>query len=357
VIKRFSAAAGIMLAAFLVLGAQNAFAQDTPKALGELLAGRGVSIDDSAANPGLTLLSGSRIKTTADGRAVLNLAGIGRVIVGPEAELQLNFDDKKITGSLQNGWAVVSSDKGVRVEIKTNDGLVVADGNQPSNLRIDTLGENTRVEAEGGATVKTEKKSEFVAAGEEVELTREAGDFVFGHRELQMASPSLGRTSFTEVLGVGVRGAFEQVTLNRTLAGASSGTVTGPEATRLTEIAQQTCADISPSPCQNCAVHPSIDGFVKAKAGCSVPFRVYFDNVGITSQVTVRPFFSSSCIRITPGNGQIVNVAPGGAAFFDLNASNCPRNANQLAQNSLLVISTSTCGSATVQVEWATPCR
>ena len=51
-IKRFSAAAGIMLAAFLVLGAQNAFAQDTPKALGELLAGRGVSIDDSAANPG-----------------------------------------------------------------------------------------------------------------------------------------------------------------------------------------------------------------------------------------------------------------------------------------------------------------
>lgn len=348
-----------MLAAFLALSAQSAFAQDTSKALGELMAGRGVSIDDSAANPGLTLISGSRIKTNADGRAVLNLSGIGRVTMGPEAELQLTFDEKKIGGSLQSGWAVISNSKGVRVEIETADGLVVADGDQPSSLRVDTTAGSTRVEAKGGASIKTEDKSEFVAAGEEVELTREGGLPSFGRRELQIATPSTGRAAFSEVLGVGMRGAFEEVTLDRTLAaaeralGGGSGPVTGPEVVRLTEIAQQTCGDISP-PCPPCRIFPDL---VKGKAGCSVAFRVYFENIFTTSQVSIRPFFSNACFRIVPGAPQTVQIAPGGAAFFELNALNCPRNANQFAQNSLIIITTNTCGTKTVQVEWATPCR
>jgi hypothetical protein len=283
--------------------------------------------------------------------------------MGPEAELYLTFSERKIGGELLNGWATVSAPKGVGVEIKTNDGLAIADGEQPSSLRIDVTGGNTRVEAEGGAKVTSGDKSEFVAAGEEVELTKgTAGGPVYARRMVEFSTPGEVEAGLGGVFKIGLRGSAEAVTLDRTLVGpplrtlgGGSSTVLGSETPRLTEIAQQTCPGDCPGVCPQCIVHPnSATGVVKAKAGCSVSFRVYLENVTTNTTVNVRSFFSNACFRISPPSAQI---GPGGAAFFTINAINCPRNAFQFAQNSMIVIQTSTCGSQTIQVEWATPCR
>jgi hypothetical protein len=344
-----------------VLSAGATLAQEPPQALGELLIARGVSVDDTAASAGLTLLSGSRVKTSADGRAVLNLSGIGRVTMGPEAELYLTFSDRKIGGELFNGWASVNASKGVGVEFKTRDGLAVADGKEASSLRIDVTGGNTRVEAEGGAKVTSGEKSEFVAAGEEVEVSKESGLPVYARRALSFTKQDGGDAGFGSVLSVGLRGAAQEVTLDRTLvgpptrvAGGGFTTVTGPETLRLTEVAQQVCGDPTP-PCPPCRILPEL---VKAKAGCVVPFRVSIEGATRECQVSVRAFFfGQACFQIQPAFPQLVQIPIGGAATFNLNAVNCPRNANQFARNSLIMINTNCCGVRTVQVEWATPCR
>ena len=93
---------------------------------------------------------------------------------------------------------------------------------------------------------------------------------------------------------------------------------------------------------------PSI---VKARPRASISFIVSNPG-GLPATVSVKPLFSSACFSIAPGFPQQVTIGAGQSVVFALNALNCPINARQFAQNSFIVIESSTCPPRSVQVEW-----
>ncbi|MCW5970303.1 MAG: hypothetical protein KIT57_17485 [Blastocatellales bacterium] len=346
--------------------APAAFSNSAP--LGELLAARGASVDDSIASPGLTLLQGSRVKTSAQGGAVLNLGRLGRVTLGPESELVLESSGNSLSGRLNSGWMIVSSPRGVGVAIKTADGFASADGAEASTLRIDVTQETTRVEAAGIASVQSGAMRQMVRAGEELEISRAATGALpeFSRYTVDSglaaaaaaAAERAAAASFSAALSTGVRAAFESITLDQTIAPAPTMSntlkpVSGDTPIITTPSQEITCGDFNEN-CVDCQVFPQL---VKAKAGCTLAFIVHLQNVLATSQVSVGPFMNGACFYIFPGAPQVVQIPPGGSYYFQINANNCTVAQTRSAANALIVIETNTCGTKYVQVEWATPCR
>jgi hypothetical protein len=356
------------LAAMPVLAQNNA--QSGPQPIGELLVAHGASVDGVPAAAGLTFVNGSRVKTEANGWATINLGRDGRIKIGPESEMLVTTSPAKIGGELLAGWAVVSASKGVEVAVKTADGLAVADGHQPTVLTIDVVAGNTRVESRGEAKVAAGAKTEAVAAGEEVTVARSAeaeGIASFSRRSLEdvraVSAPVVTASVATEMASLmasSVRQSISTITLNRASAtpnlAAGGRSINSTEALRVTG-AQAVDTGCSPIPCPNCQIEPVL---VKGKAGCVTNFNVRIDNIpaeDLPSVISVRPFFSGACFFIFPSSPQQITLPSGGVYPFSLNATNCPANANKQPQNSVILIQTSTCGTATIQVEWATPCR
>jgi len=350
----------------------TAMANPTSSASGELLVAKDVALNGAPGSSGLTVLSGSHIKTGLDGRVTVNLSKLGRVTLGPETEMVLTFSEGVVGGALLSGWMVISAPRGVRISHTTADGMIVADGAQSSLLTIDVTSGSTRVES-SGASVLSGNKKEVVAAGEELELSRPEGDPdpVFARRSLAASENGMATRSsmmeasgLTSLLTTVVRGAVEGITLNhsqipfredvRTLD-RTARHANSPDYMRLS-IAQHpptTCGEFNEN-CANCRINPL---FVLARAKCTTGFIVSFDNVNATSFVSAKPFFSSACFRISPAFPQQVQIPPGGFFPFTIDARFCPNNAGQLPSNSTIVIQTSTCGTRNVQVAWGVPCR
>jgi hypothetical protein len=341
--------------------------QSGPKPIGELLVARGASVDGVLATAGLTFVNGSRIKTDAGGWATVNLGRAGRIKLGPESEMVVTTAPEKIGGELVSGWAVVSASKGVEVAVKTADGMAVADGHQPTVLTIDVVAGNTRVESRGEAKVAAGAKTEAVAAGEEVTVSRSidaeglasfSRSSIEGVRTLSApVVPASIATQMASLTATSVRQSLSTITLNRAAAEpvAAGRSINSTEALRVTG-AQAVDTGCSPIPCPNCQINPLL---VKGKAGCVTNFTVFIANIpaGQDSVISVRPFFNGACFFIFPASPQKIVLPSGGSYPFTLNANNCPASANKQPQNSQIIIETSTCGTQIVQVEWATPCR
>lgn len=353
----------LLTAIAIVTLATGAFAD--PSQFGELLVAKGVTVNGTPATGGLTVVSGSAIATKSDGRAIVNLGKVGRVTLGSETQLILNFSEGKLSGDLVSGWAVVSAPRGVAISIKTSDGIATADGDNASNLRIDLTGGTTRVEADK-ATLTNGDKKEFVAAGEEIEFKLEDAGFVSVARrslEAPAAVPEVG--SIGDVIAASVRGAVESVILDRTLATAGSSTAASDVTrtayvndTKSTQLVEQvvTCGDFNEL-CGGLEIGCQILPFIiKAKAGCTLGFILSTSNVQIPTNVTIRPYMGSACFFLSPSYPQVVTIPPGGAYAGQINARNCPRNAYQFAQNKIIVAESDNCGTQYIQVEWATPC-
>lgn len=343
-----------------------AIANPASNASGELLVAKDVTLNGATASPGLTVLSGSRIKTNLGGRVTVNLSKLGRVTLGPDTEVVLTFSEGIVGGELLSGWMVISAPKGVRIAHLTADGVVVADGAQSSLLTIDVTSGSTRVES-SGANIFSGNKKEFVAAGEELEFSHSPvdSDSVIARRPIAASESSVANRSATEALGLaslltaGVRGAVEGLTLNhsrmpfragdrvldRTIKQASS-----PDYMRIRPVQEQiiTCGVFNEN-CAGCSINPEV---VIARPRRTTEFIVSFNKVKADSLVSVRPFFSSACFRITPAFPQQIPIPPGGATPFTINASMCPANAGRLPQNSLILIQTNTCGTRATQVIW-----
>jgi len=356
----------------------TAIADPTSNASGELLVAKEVTLDDAPASAGLTVLSGSRIKTGLGGQVTVNLSKLGRVTLGPDTEAVLTFSEGVVGGELLSGWMVISAPKGVRISHMTADGAVIADGSLSSLLTIDVTSGNTRVES-SGASVLSGNKREVVVAGEELEFSRPAGNLsrnenpVITRRPIAASESGIAPRSATEASGLTsllttvVRGAVEGITLNHSQAASLIGRngdrnldrtirqANSPDYMRLS-IAQQpptTCGEFNEL-CANCSIKPDL---IFARPKCLTAFVVKLNNVNATSLVSVRPFFNSACFRISPTFPQQVQIPPGGSYPFQISARFCPNNAGQLPQNSQIVIETSTCGKRNVQVAWGIPCR
>jgi hypothetical protein len=360
-------ALGFAVALVVAFASQTAIAADT-KETGELLVARKVTVNSTPATGGLTVISGSHIQTQIDGRAIVNLGKLGRIILGSESDLVLKFSAGKLSGDLTSGSAIINAPSGVEIAINTANGIVAADGEKASVMRIDLTGGTTRVESETTAKLTNGEKSEFVAAGEEIEFKPEESGIAIGRRPVE-SLPVTDVGGFGDVVASGIRGAIASLTLDRGIAISETSTRPTAELNQQ-ELAhdakdaqlveqQVSCGDVGNlcTPDQfnfeGCQMLPKV---IKAKAGCTLSFTLSTSNVGTRIAFTVRPFMSSACFRISPTYPQQVVLAPGESANGSINAKNCPKNAYQFAQNTLLVFESVQCGTQFVRVEWATPC-
>lgn len=153
----------------------TAFAQVSPKLVGQLSVRGQVALNGINTVSGATVFGGSQIKTGVNSSAIVSLGKMGQVDLEPESELILRVDAGIIGGHLRSGRAIISAPAGIAVNLATADGIAVSDGKEPSVLTVDVTSGNTRV-----ASVRSEAKvlvgnqAEIVAAGQEVSVGAQA---------------------------------------------------------------------------------------------------------------------------------------------------------------------------------------
>lgn len=168
--KALTVAAMMAVSSFYTLVGPSMLAQ-SPQTAGELSVTGSVMINGTAAISGATVFSDSKIKTSRNSAATVNLGKLGRVQLGPESEMTLQFVAGNIGGNLTSGRAVVNAPVGITVNVVTADGVATADGKQAVTLMIDVTCGNTRVAAtRSAAKVTSGSKVEVVAAGAEVAM-------------------------------------------------------------------------------------------------------------------------------------------------------------------------------------------
>jgi hypothetical protein len=169
--KALAVAVMMTVSSFYSLVTTSALAQTAAKAAGELSVTGNVTINGTQAISGATVFSDSKVKTSNNGSATVNLGKLGRVQLGPESEMTLSFTDGKVGGNLSAGRAVVTTPAGVAIAVATAEGVATADGKTASTLTVDVTCGNTRVAASrSDAKVTAGSKVEYVAAGNEVSV-------------------------------------------------------------------------------------------------------------------------------------------------------------------------------------------
>jgi len=96
---------------------------------GQLIANGPVTVNGNKAITGTTVFTGSNIAVDcANGNsAFVNLGRLGRIELVAGTRLTLRFSDGMISGDLQDGKAVISTQPGVKVQVNTPDGVVSSD--------------------------------------------------------------------------------------------------------------------------------------------------------------------------------------------------------------------------------------
>lgn len=172
--KALTLALMVSVGGFYTMSATSALAQAS-KASGELSVVGSATINGTAAITGATVFSDSKIKTSPNGAATINLGKLGRIELGPDTEMTLRFTDNSIGGNLTAGRAVVNAPAGVAVSVATADGVATSDGQAASMLTVDVSCGNTRVaSSRSAAKVTAGNKTEHVAAGQEVAVGTQA---------------------------------------------------------------------------------------------------------------------------------------------------------------------------------------
>jgi hypothetical protein len=136
--KIISASINKITSLFLVLAVLTVYSTvalalpDNKTVMGELVIGGKrsdgatsfVIINGEPVISGNTVFSSSTIATDQFNSATIELGKLGSVSIAPGSTLNLNFDDKSISGTLSAGNISVSSSKGVQVKITTPGGVV-----------------------------------------------------------------------------------------------------------------------------------------------------------------------------------------------------------------------------------------
>jgi len=96
---------------------------------GQLIANGPVTVNGNKAITGTTIFTDSNIAVDCakGSSAIVNLGYLGRIELVPGTKMTLRFKDGMITGDLQDGKAIINTPGGVKVAVKTPDGVVSSD--------------------------------------------------------------------------------------------------------------------------------------------------------------------------------------------------------------------------------------
>ena len=160
----FVSAAMLSISSMIVFGSPSSIAKETT---GLITINGTVAINGARAESGQTLFSGSTIRTDTESESLVNLRNSGRLKLGSGTSLNLEFSESSLSGSLTVGSVDCASPTGVRAEITTADGAIVADPVQPAQFRIQVEECNTNLSVQSGHVgIRTGDKMRWVAAGE-----------------------------------------------------------------------------------------------------------------------------------------------------------------------------------------------
>ena len=162
----FVSVAMLSISSLVVFGSPSSIAKETT---GLITVNGTVAINGRPAESGQTLFSGSTISTANESESVLTLRNSGRLKLGAGTTLKLRFSESSLSGSLKEGSVDFVSPTGIRAEIMTADGAIVADPVQPAQFRIQVEECNTNLSVESGRVgMRTGDKVRWVGAGESV---------------------------------------------------------------------------------------------------------------------------------------------------------------------------------------------
>lgn len=142
-------------------------ADGTEMSGGEISAAPRFTINGTSAISGATVFSDSTVTTAKGSSAVVSLGKLGRVEVLPNSTMKLSFADSSISVSmLESGRVRVSSSSGVAATATTNDGQVIAKGDQKNEFTVDTTCGNTFVSVKKGTVeLRAGNSVKQIAAG------------------------------------------------------------------------------------------------------------------------------------------------------------------------------------------------
>ena len=154
----------LSISSLVAFGSPSSFVKETT---GLITFNGTVAINGTRAESGQTLFSGSTIRTDTESESVVTLRNSGRLKLGSGTTLNLGFSESSLSGSLREGSVDFVSPTGVRAEIMTADGAIVADPVQPAQFRIQVEECNTNLSVQSGHVgIRTGDKVRWVAAGE-----------------------------------------------------------------------------------------------------------------------------------------------------------------------------------------------
>lgn len=203
----------------------------TAGAMGELVMARDATINEQSALLGLTILSGSRIKTMEKGAAGVNLGRQGRLECGPRTDLVLRLSAGAVDGEMTSGRLAVSLRAGVKLSIKFGAATVRTDGGPATNLTIEAAAEKLSVRTKSGtAVVAVGGESDRVDAGQEMtmNLGRNAPPARESRRMMKSAPGGATRSVFpgigwgfglTELVCAGIEASIVRNTWNQPASG------------------------------------------------------------------------------------------------------------------------------------------
>src|SRR6266550_4932573 len=123
----------LSISSLVAFGSPSSIAKETT---GLITVTGTVAINGTQAESGQTIFSGSTIRTDTESESVVTLRNSGRLRLGSGTTLNLGFSESRLSGSLKEGSIDCASPTGVRAEIMTADGAIVADPVQSAQFRI-----------------------------------------------------------------------------------------------------------------------------------------------------------------------------------------------------------------------------
>ncbi|MGH9908699.1 MAG: hypothetical protein ACRD8U_24335, partial [Pyrinomonadaceae bacterium] len=165
--SRKSLAACLSVAVFSVYSMVALASPGARMPAGELSVFGEVTVNGQKAISGGTLFSESVLVTAEKSNAIVNISKLGRVELSPNSSMSLSFNEKSLTGLLDNGVARVSTLAGISVNLTTKGGAVIVDGSQATTFTVTAKDGNMVVTTEAGlAELRAEGAVKQIAAGE-----------------------------------------------------------------------------------------------------------------------------------------------------------------------------------------------
>lgn len=117
-----------------------------------------VRVNGNAAQDGMTILSGSEIKTGSNGGATINLRQLGKAELGSETTVKLVFTAEHVTLQVFSGQAQLTTFKGISGLLINPDGKEIK---TDSSLEASSVGNSAPIVADSTATVPVVNKGLF----------------------------------------------------------------------------------------------------------------------------------------------------------------------------------------------------